>query len=218
MKGCREVIKVRDISFNIVHQVEAIEAFIEFSPSHVFDLSKSIIDTVCKTIHRELGKKVNKSSSDTQNLFRNTIKFLNLHGENVDNTKYTEGELQKIINGLITSVQGICSIRNKYGMSHGKDAEEPSLEKVHAEFVASAADNIVLFLYQCHRKYNDITSLYYKENEQINTIIDENYLENPSKFFSLYPPSKILHALDQDSYIEHLSNIKSDIKRESNDD
>lgn len=121
LQASRQISEMAAGAFHIKAQIQAIESAIEQSPAFVFDLSKSLIDTVCKTILEDRGVKL-PGKPDSPELLRETLKALKLHHDDVDQTEKTYDSLKKTANGLQTAVAGICELRNTHGLiGHGQD-------------------------------------------------------------------------------------------------
>ena len=59
--------------------------------------------------------------------------------------------MEKTIRGLLQTIQGLCELRNSYGMaSQGRDGFSARLDLRQATLAAQAADTIVSFLYRIH--------------------------------------------------------------------
>ena len=213
----RQVAEMAAGAIHIKTQIEAIERYVEESPSLVFDLSKSLIDTVCKTILEDRGKKLPSKTPDSPQLFKETLKALKLHHDDVDKTKKTDKNLKKIASGLQATFNAICELRNSHGLvGHGQDGYAPVMENTQAQFVASAADSIVHILYKSHKGYgeNDTSvRVFYEDCEKENTHIDEVYNNDDDVFLDLvkqFRPSEILFKMDEVAYREEIEEIRNE--------
>lgn len=214
LQASRQISEMAAGAFHIKAQIQAIETAIEQSPAFVFDLSKSLIDTVCKTILEDRGVKL-PGKPDSPELLRETLKALKLHHDDVDQTEKTYDSLKKTANGLQTAVAGICELRNAHGLiGHGQDGYAPSLESIQAQFVASAADTIVHILYRSHRGYggNGVSKrIFYQDYEKENTSIDESYDNDAlTEFVKQFRPSEVLFKMDTDAYRAAVEDIKNE--------
>lgn len=120
LQASRQIAEMAAGAIHIIAQIEAIESAIQKSPAFVFDLSKSLIDIVCKTILKDRGiDPLNKF--DTPQLLKETLKILSLHHDDIDRTEKTYDSLKRIANGLQTAVAGVCELRNMHGIiGHGR--------------------------------------------------------------------------------------------------
>ncbi|MFQ5443086.1 MAG: abortive infection family protein [Nitrospinales bacterium] len=214
LQGARSVAEMAAGAIHIQAQIQAIESAVEKSPSFVFDLSKSLIDTVCKTILTDRGIKL-PGKPDTPELLRETLKALKLHHQDVDETEKTYESLKKTANGLQTALTGICELRNKHGLiGHGKDGYSPSLESVQAQFVASAADAIIHILYRSHRGdgLGELGErIYYEDFPMENDQIDESYDDDAlTEFVKQFRASELIFKMDHVAYRAAVEDIRNE--------
>ncbi|MCD6344319.1 MAG: abortive infection family protein, partial [Anaerolineae bacterium] len=149
-------------------------AVTEASPT-AFDLSKALVESTIKTILTDRG--VVYGTWDFPKLFKEVLKVLELCPDDYeDHRKATEG-LKRILRGLQQVVQGMSELRNIGGFaSHGPDGYYRSLDLVHAQLSARAADAIVHFLYSIHRQYPldlDNARLHYEDYNHFNDYLDD---------------------------------------------
>lgn len=214
LQASRHVSEMAAGAIHIKAQILAIESAIEQSPAFVFDLSKSLIDTVCKTILEDRGVKL-PGKPESPALLRETLKALKLHHDDVDQTEKTYESLKKTANGLQTALTGICELRNAHGLiGHGRDGYAPALESVQAQFVASAADAIVHILYRSHRGYGNSGGpgrVFYEDFEKENSRIDESYDNDAlTEFVKQFRPSEVLFKIDKEAYRAAIEDIKNE--------
>ena len=214
LQSSRQVSKMAPGAIHIRNQVDAIEYAMEHSPSSVFDQSKALVDTVCKTIleDRKIGTEDNP---DSPKLFKRTLKVLKLHPDEIDETKETSDSIKKTANGLMTTIQGICELRNSNGsIGHGIDGYALSLENIQAQFVALAADALVHILYRCHKEYGDIGTQFrivYEDYGDENNQIDDSYNDDAlMEFIKNFKPSDILYKLDKIAYQDEINNLQNE--------
>ena len=214
LQSSRQISEMADGAIHIKAQVQAIETAIEQSPAFVFDLSKSLIDTVCKTILEDRGVKL-PGKPESPHILKETLKALKLHHDDVDQTEKTYESLKKTANGLQTALTGICELRNSHGLiGHGQDGYAASLENIQAQFVASAADAIVHILYRSHKGYGGnggSTCVFYQDYEKENASIDESYDdESMTEFVKQFRPSDVLFKMDKDAYRAAVEDIRNE--------
>ncbi|MCY4184736.1 MAG: abortive infection family protein [Rhodobacteraceae bacterium] len=217
LQASRQVSEMAPGAIHIRMQIQAIETAIEQSPAFVFDLSKSLIDTVCKTILEDRGVKL-PSNPNSSTLLKETLKALKLHHEDIDQTEKTFESLKKTANGLHTAFTGIYELRNRHGLiGHGRDGYAPALDNIQAQFVASAADTIVHLLYRSHKGYGGIETvsrIVYEDYGKENMLIDESYDDNSiTEFVKKFRPSDVLYKMDRDSYraaVEDVRNLEAE--------
>ena len=151
MVGARSAILDGPIVELIEKQIDAIENALENVPDFAFDLSKALVESVCKTVLEDVGQPANPKW-ETQELLKETTNRLSLLPRNHPNPAKTRGSVQKTIRGMLQTIQGLCELRNDYGMaSHGRDVFSTRLDRRQATLAAQAADTIVAFLYGIHR-------------------------------------------------------------------
>ena len=209
--------QISDMAAGAIHihaQIKAIEVAIEQSPAFVFDLSKSLIDTVCKTILEDRGVNLPGKPKSAQ-LLTETLKTLKLHHEDIDQTEKTYESLKKTANGLQTALTGICELRNSHGLiGHGQDGYALALESIQAQFVARAADAIVHILYRSHKRYggNEVKSrIIYEDYDNENTRIDELYDDDlMTDFVRQFRSSEILFKIDKEAYWVAINDVKNE--------
>lgn len=199
MQSAREA-----IAFGLSHieqQVTAIEKAVTENPALVFDLARTLIESVCRTILRERGIEFS-SHEDLPRLFRRVTECLPLLPPTVSEEADVRESLTRTLNGLSTAIQGICELRNRCGFaSHGSDRPRPAMEDVQAVMVAQAADAIVGFLYGMHRQSRTSPSprALYEENQAFNDYVDETY--GPIRIFEIeFRASQVLFEMEPESY------------------
>ena len=151
MVGARSAILEGPITEPIELQIEAIENALESIPDFAFDLSKTLVESVCKTVLADIGQPADPNW-DAPKLLRETTNRLNLLPRNHPNPAKARDSVEKTIRGMLQTIQGLCELRNNYGMaSHGRDVFSARLDLRQATLAAQAADTIVSFLYRIHR-------------------------------------------------------------------
>ena len=211
MAGARSAILDGPIAEFIEQQIEAIENAVESVPDFAFDLSKTLIESVCKTVLADIGQSADPNWN-TPKLLKETTNHLNLLPRNHPNPAKARDSVEKTLRGMLQTIQGLCELRNNYGMaSHGRDAFSARLDIRHATLAAHAADTIVSFLYRIHRDALMQTPgarVYYEDHADFNEAFD---LENET--FRLgnleVLPSRVLFHVDREAYkaalYEHLA-------------
>ena len=211
MAGVRSAILDGPIAEIIEQQIDAIESAVESVPDFAFDLSKTLIESVCKTVLADIGQQANPNW-DALKLLRETTDRLNLLPRNHPYPAQARDSVVKTLRGMFQTVQGLCELRNSYGMaSHGRDAFSARLGIRQATLAAHAADTIVSFLYRIHRDAlmrTPGTRVYYEDHTDFNEAFDFEH-----ETFRLgdleFPPSRVLFHVDREAYraalYEHLA-------------
>ena len=211
MAGARSAILDGPIAEFIEQQIDAIENAVESVPDFAFDLSKTLIESVCKTVLADIGQSANPNW-DAPKLLKETTNRLNLLPRNHPDPAKARDSVEKTLRGMLQTIQGLCEFRNNYGMaSHGRDAFSARLDIRHATLAAHAADTIVSFLYRIHRDALMQTPgarVYYEDHADFNEAFD---LENETiRLGNLeFLPSQVLFHVDREAYkaalYEHLA-------------
>lgn len=202
MAGTRSAILDGPITEFIELQIDAIENALESVPDFAFDLSKTLIESVCKTVLADIGQTANPKW-DAPKLLKETTDRLNLLPRNHSDPAKARDSVEKTLRGMLQTVQGLCEFRNRYGMaSHGSDAFTDRLDIRHATLAAQAADTIVSFLYRVHRGSLTQTPgarVYYEDHPDFNEAFD---LENETiRLRNLqFLPSRVLFHCDPEAY------------------
>ena len=177
MVGARAAILSGPTAEAIEQTIEAIENAIERVPDFAFDLSKTLIESVCKTVLADIGQPA-ESSWDCPRILRETTNRLSMLLRNHPHAAQARESIEKTIRGLLQTVQGLCELRNNYGIaSHGRDEFASRLEARHARLAAQAADTIVSFLYRIHRDALSHTPgkrVYYEDHREFNEAFDRD--------------------------------------------
>lgn len=211
MTGARSAILDGPIATFIEQQIEAIENAVDSVPDFAFDLSKTLVESVCKTVLADIGQSADPNWNAPK-LLKETTSRLNLLPRNHPNPAAARDSVEKTLRGMLQTIQGLCELRNNYGLaSHGRDAFSARLDTQHATLAANAADTIVSFLYRIHRDALTQTPgarVYYEDHADFNEAFD---LENETLRLGDLEvlPSLVLFHVDREAYraalYEHLA-------------
>ena len=197
--------------------IESAEQAVAEESASTFELSKSLIDTTCKTILIDRGVEISRNW-DTPQLFRETQNQLNFIPPEHPNPQLFQNGITGILRGLQQSIQGFCELRNSEGIiAHGQDGyKQISFLAYQLQFVARASDAIVHFLFSAHRRNpsgSRANRIYYEENPKFNDYIDEFY-EGAVIFEQVFSASRILYNSDKDhsAYREMLRAWEIDVE------
>jgi hypothetical protein len=187
---------------HIEEQVKGIERAVVENPGLAFDLSKTVVESACRTILSE-RKIAFGTDDDLPRLFKTVTANLPLLPVAASSAPEARKSLAQTLNGLHTALQGVCELRNAYGFaSHGADGPRPVMESVQALLAAQTADAIVGFLHRVHRQERNSlpgAGLDYDDNVNFNSYVDE--VNGQVQIFDLtYRPSEVLFAVDQEAY------------------
>ena len=202
MIGTRAAMRGGPIAEAIDQQIHAIENALESVPDFAFDLSKTLVESVCKTVLADIGP-LAEPNWDAPKLLKTTTNRLALLPRGHSNPAKARDSVEKTILGLVQTIQGLCEFRNYYGMaSHGRDAFSARLDIRHATLAAHAADTIVSFLYRIHHDVLMQTPgarIYYEDHADFNEAFD---LDNETiRLGNLeFLPSQVLFHVDREAY------------------
>lgn len=202
MVGTRAAVLDGPIAEAIEQQIHAIENALESVPDFAFDLSKTLVESVCKTVLADIGQPADPNW-DAPKLLKETTNRLALLPRNHPNPAKARDSVGKTIRGLLQTIQGLCELRNGYGMaSHGRDGFSARLDLRQATLVAQAADTIVSFLYRIHRDaltQTPGTRVYYEDHADFNEAFDRE--NEPIRLGDLeLLPSRVLFHADYEAY------------------
>jgi hypothetical protein len=221
MSGARFVAQRLSAPERIEWAIREIEANLKERPGIVFDFAKSLIETTCKTIFKEMGQRADESWS-VQQLAGFTLKAVVRAPAGHPNPEVAKARLETCLKGLVGVVHGLGELRNLDGeIGHGLETDRITLGSCHAEFAARAADSVVKFLMESHRNAQSVdgvpTALSYYENPEFNDYLDE--LHPPSGILGgEYKSSEILFQMDPQIYKDALDDFLDERAQEAEAD
>ena len=220
MVGARSAMLEGPIAEPIERQIEAIENALESIPDFAFDLSKTLVESVCKTVLADIGQPANPNWNAPK-LLRETTNRLNLLPRNHPNPGKARDSVEKTIHGMVQTIQGLCELRNSYGMaSHGRDVFSTRLDLRQATLAAQAADTIVSFLYRIHRdalRHSPRARVYYEDHPDFNEAFDsDNELIRLGELELL--PSLVFFQVDLEAYKTALNDFIAERDGEGHDE
>ena len=202
MVGARSAILDGPIVEPIEQLIDAIENAMESVPDFAFDLSKTLVESVCKTVLADIGQPANPRW-DGPKLLRETTNHLSLLPRNHSNPAKTRDSVNKTIHGMLQTIQGLCELRNNFGMaSHGRDVFAARLDLRQAMLAAQAADTIVAFLYRTHREarsHSPGERVHYEDHADFNDAFDRAHELIQLGELELLP-SRVLFDVDLEAY------------------
>jgi len=202
MVGARRAILSGPVAESVEQQIHAIERALESVPDFAFDLSKTLVESVCKTVLADMGQPADPSW-DGPKLLRETANRLSLLPRNHPDPARARQSVEKTIRGLLQTIQGLCELRNNYGMaSHGRDSFSARLDLRQATLAAQAADTIVSFLYRIHHDalmQAPGARVYYEDHADFNEAFDRE--NEPIRLGNLeLLASRVLFHADGEAY------------------
>lgn len=204
---------------HIEEQVRSIELAVVENPALAFDLARTLVETVCRTILTE--RKVGYSEDDDlPKLFKTASNHLPFLPPTASSESEVRKSLKQTLSGLSTAIQGICELRNQCGFaSHGSDKPRPAMESVQALLAAEAADTIVGFLHRVHRQDRmppPSPRALYDENQAFNESIDEAH--GPIRILDVeFLASEILFQMEPETYRIYAAEFDEEAERDPDD-
>lgn len=203
MSGARYVAQRLTAPERVEWAIREIEANVKDRPGLVFDYAKSLIETTCKTIFKEMGKSADEGWS-VQQLARFTMKAVVRVPDGHPDPASAKNRLETALSGLVGVVHGLGELRNLDGeLGHGKEADRITLEACHAEFAARSADAVIKFLVEAHRNAQEADgaapAISYFENPEFNDYVDELH-PAVSILAGQYKASEVLFQMDRQTY------------------
>ena len=192
---------------HIEEQVRSIEQAVVDNPALVFDLSRTLVETACRTILAD-RKLAFSEDDDLPKLFKTASTHLPFLPPTASSETKARQSLAQTLSGLSTAIQGICELRNRCGFAaHGSDKPRPAMESVQALLAAEAADTIVGFLHRVHRQDRappPSPQTPYDENPSFNDSVDEAH--GAIRIFDIeFRPSEVLFQMEPESYRIYLA-------------
>lgn len=196
---------------HISRHVSALEDAISREPGLAFDLSKVLVESVCKKLLMDIGIPFT-DDDDLPKLYKIVTMNVPLLPTSASSEAAARESVKRALGGLTSTLVGICELRNAYGFaSHGSAAERSAMESTEATLVAQSADAIVGFLYSNHMRDRSPavgTVIGYGDNPEFNQYADnENGI---IQIFDLqYQPSEVLFYVDRSAYDDQLTGFNS---------
>jgi hypothetical protein len=192
---------------HIEEQVRSIELAVIKNPALAFDLARTLVETVCRTILAD-RKIAYGEDDDLPKLFKMVSNHVSFLPVTASGEAATRNSLKRTLGGLNTAIHGICELRNQCGFaSHGPDKARPAMEAVQALMAAEAADTIVGFLHRVHRQDRMLPpspQTLYDSNKAFNDYVDETF-GSIRIFESEFRASEVLFQIEPESYRIYLA-------------
>lgn len=192
---------------HIEQQVTSIERAVVDNPGLAFDLAKTLVESVCRTLLKERSISFGEDD-DLPRLFKLASQSLPFLPATASNEAEVRQSLAQTLNGLHTAIQGICELRNQCGFaSHGAAAPRPAMESVQALLAAQAADTIVGFLSGVHRRDGTrrrSPRTLFDQNPEFNDAVDD--LHGVIRIYEAeFRPSEVLFQMEPETYRTYLT-------------
>jgi hypothetical protein len=194
---------------HIGQHVEGIEQAVATNPGLAFDLAKTLVESVCRTVLDERSMAYDEAD-ELPKLFKAVSGCLPFLPTAASGEAKARESLKRTLSGLSTAIQGICELRNQCGFaSHGSGRPRPALEGVQALLAAQAADAIVGFLHRVHLldRNPPPPPLRYETNQAFNDYVDETH--EPFRVFEIeLQPSRVLFEMEPETYRMYLAEFE----------
>ncbi len=125
---------------HITDEIDRILASLDDDPEDAVTASRSLVESTCKAILEELGEPVS-DKDDLPVLYKKTAVALG-----IDPTQHEAGIHKQILQGLVSTIQGLAEVRNVLGDAHGKRRSAARAKPRHARVAAGAAWTVSTFL------------------------------------------------------------------------
>ena len=209
MQSCRSAIASG--LDHIARHVSALEDAISREPGLAFDLSKVLVESVCKKLLTDIGIPFT-DDDDLPKLYKTVTTNVPLLPTSASSEAAARESVKRALGGLTSTLVGICELRNAYGFaSHGSAGERSAMESTEAMLVAQAADAIVGFLYSNHirdRTPTISTMAAYGDSPGFNQYVD-NANGIVAIFDLQYQPSEVLFYVDRSAYDDQLTGFSA---------
>jgi Abortive infection C-terminus len=109
-------------------------------PEGAITMARTLLESVCKSMLDSLGEAY-EDTADLPRLYRATAEALNLAP-----SQHTEKVFKQILGGCTSVVEGLGSLRNRLGDSHGKGKAGVKPAPRHAELAVNLAGAMATYL------------------------------------------------------------------------
>lgn len=199
LTGMQELINSGGIPPVIEDRVFRLERAVEDCSNDSFGHSKSLVESVCKTILIDKGIQVD-SDWKLPKLMSEVMTYLPLVSSSHPLSSDARERLKTLQRGLQGTVTGLAQMRNLVDWaSHGPDGFMEPMDDVHIRLSAMSADAISCFLLSMHQKFSypdDRARIYYEDYPEFNNWVDEN--NEVYVFEQEILPSKVLFFSDEE--------------------
>lgn len=145
-----------DLGSYISTQITRMETAVGDDPELAIGTAKELVETCCRTILEERGKKMPENSKITvTDLVKATCSALALTPDDVPSEAKSAGTIKRLLSNLATVARGVAELRNSYGTGHGKPAGTKGLQPRHAKLAVGAATTLAVFLVETHQVRGD---------------------------------------------------------------
>lgn len=125
---------------HITDEIDRVLASLDDDPEDAITASRALVESTCKAILEELDEPVDDSEA-LPVLYKRTALALG-----IDPTHYEAVIYKQILQGLVSTIQGLAEVRNVLGDAHGKRRAAVRAKPRHARVAAGAAWTVATFL------------------------------------------------------------------------
>lgn len=144
-KTLDEFIKSRDVAA-LAHEFNRALSNVDKDPREAVSAASNILETVCK-VYIEENKLEKPAKQDLKPVWTIVRKHLGF-----DPSLVEDQDLQVILSGLISLVEGIGALRTHASSAHGAGKKHYKLEPRHSRLAIHAAHTVVLFILESWQK------------------------------------------------------------------
>jgi hypothetical protein len=206
----------------LCEQLDRLErALSDGDSSGTIDYSKSLLESLFKTIIFDIDGSVNNDLTFTQ-LFREVRSKLQFSSD-----AQASEWLGQVCSAAVAK---IGELRNRFGaIGHGADGYQISpLNKIESEFVASITDSIVCYLFQIHKSNPERflnSRIHYIDNSDFNDWLNGEYPDfritlgaRDEESEIVYVASEVIFNSDYDTYKELLIQYRRNNQPDENNE
>ncbi len=134
--------RLRNLGEHVSREVERMSDNIESDPPDAITAARSLLETVCRSLMAEMELPEASDGAELSTLYGTLARSLQLEP--------TESDViyRKMLQGLVSTVQGMAEVRNKLGDAHGSGPGRPVALPRHARAAATAAIAVSVFLFE----------------------------------------------------------------------
>jgi len=139
-------------------QAIRLHALANEAPTEAIGGAKDLLESVCKTVLRLLGRPVPAKGADLVEVAKTALAALDLVPANVDEAKKGADVLRRCLQQLGAVVASLGELRNLYGSGHGRDGKWKGLGPRHARLAVGAAVTVGDFVAETYLERADSRS------------------------------------------------------------
>ncbi len=148
-RALEDYIRDRDLTSIDAEFHRALEN-VDSSPREAVSAASNLLESVCKVyiVEQRLAMPAKQDLQPVWAIVRKDLGF--------DPSVIEDGDLKKILSGMISTVDGIGSLRTHASSAHGAGAKSYRLEPRHARLAVHASHTVALFILETWDKKNEL--------------------------------------------------------------